>query len=72
MMNCARCVFHNDGLESIIDKDGSENRICQSDEEWSDIGGFAKIAGILNELKSSERQVSHQLATRYAIVYSSF
>ncbi|EEF43701.1 DNA repair and recombination protein RAD54B, putative [Ricinus communis] len=60
-MNCDRCLFNDDGLESIMDEDGSVSRRCKSDEEVFDIGGFAKIAGILHELKSSEKQVGTPL-----------
>ncbi|KAJ4716327.1 protein CHROMATIN REMODELING 25 [Melia azedarach] len=58
-MNCTRCQNYGDGPESIGegDEDESRNRICQSDQEISDIGGFAGIAGCLHELKSSEKQV---------------
>ncbi|XP_021652937.1 protein CHROMATIN REMODELING 25 [Hevea brasiliensis] len=59
-MNCARCLFHDDGPENILEGEGSINR-CQSDQEVFDIGGFAGIAGILHKLKGSEMQVGTPL-----------
>ncbi|XP_050212084.1 protein CHROMATIN REMODELING 25 [Mercurialis annua] len=53
-MNCTRCLSSDDCLESTIDEDGS--KCNESDEEVVDIGGFAKVAGILHKLKSSEKQ----------------
>ncbi|KAB1993614.1 hypothetical protein ES319_D13G042800v1 [Gossypium barbadense] len=60
-MNCNRCK--NDGSENIGEQERceSENGSSGSDEEVSDIGGFAGIAGCLDKLKSSEKQVGSPL-----------
>lgn len=54
-MQCGRCrTFdgpqNTDVLSSTINS--------ESEEETSDIGGFAEIAGCLENLKRSEKQVS--------------
>lgn len=56
-MNCNRCK--NDGSENIGEQERCEpeNGSSVSDEEVSDIGGFAGIAGCLDKLKGSEKQV---------------
>ncbi|TYI99793.1 hypothetical protein E1A91_A13G042200v1 [Gossypium mustelinum] len=60
-MNCNRCK--NDGSENIGEQERceSENGSYGSDQEVSDIGGFAGIAGCLDKLKSSEKQVGSPL-----------
>ncbi|MBA0727312.1 hypothetical protein Golax_000311 [Gossypium laxum] len=60
-MNCNRCK--NDGSENIGEQERceSENGSSGSDQEVSDIGGFAGIAGCLDKLKSSEKQVGSPL-----------
>ncbi|KAL4615457.1 hypothetical protein ACB092_07G126200 [Castanea dentata] len=62
-MNCIRCQNYNEKTESVEEGDENEsaNVNCQSDPETSDIGGFAKIAGCLHKLKSSEKQVGTPL-----------
>lgn len=58
MMNCIRCQSDNDRPETEErDAIQSMNRSCESDQDTSDIGGFAEIAGCLDKLKSSEKQV---------------
>lgn len=59
-MNCNRCKNYDTGSENI----GGEQEECESekgssvsDQEVFDIGGFAGIAGCLDKLKSSEKQV---------------
>ncbi|XP_021617337.1 protein CHROMATIN REMODELING 25 isoform X2 [Manihot esculenta] len=59
-MDCARCLFHDDGPRNIIEGEGSISR-CQSEQDVSDIGGFAGIAGVLRKLRSSEKQVGTPL-----------
>lgn len=58
-MNCIRCQNHDERPESV--ENGEDNqpisRSCESDQNTSDIGGFAEIAGCLGKLKSSEKQV---------------
>lgn len=58
-MNCIRCQNHNDMPENIDKGDDNQSisKSCQSDEDTSDIGGFAEITGCLGKLKSSEKQV---------------
>lgn len=58
-MNCARCLFSDGELEGIGDVDESTYENCMPNQEVFDIGGFAAIAGCLDKLKSSEKQVSH-------------
>ncbi|KAK8316453.1 hypothetical protein V6Z12_A13G044100 [Gossypium hirsutum] len=60
-MNCNRCK--NDGSENIGEQERceSENGSYGSDQEVFDIGGFAGIAGCLDKLKSSEKQVGSPL-----------
>lgn len=62
-MNCIRCQNYNERPESVDEGDGNQsaNISGQSDQETSDIGGFAQIAGCLNKLKSSEKQVGSPL-----------
>lgn len=50
-MNCSRCEMY----EVMVDHQ-TETNCSHSDHE--DIGGFARIAGCLDKLKSSEKQVS--------------
>lgn len=63
-MNCNRCKNYDTGSENI----GGEQEECESekgssvsDQEVFDIGGFAGIAGCLDKLKSSEKQVGTPL-----------
>ncbi|KAH1030799.1 hypothetical protein J1N35_042973 [Gossypium stocksii] len=60
-MNCNRCK--NDGSENIGEQERceSENGSSRSNQEVSDIGGFAGITGCLDKLKSSEKQVGSPL-----------
>lgn len=67
-MDCARCLFHDDGPRNIIEGEGSISR-CQSEQDVSDIGGFAGIAGVLRKLRSSEKQVSHELVIIYLLPF---
>ncbi|WCJ17659.1 DNA repair and recombination protein RAD54 [Euphorbia peplus] len=60
-LNCARCLSGEDCTESMIEGDESIKGECNADEEASDIGGFAKTAGILGKLKSSEKQIGTPL-----------
>ncbi|KAJ7002349.1 LOW QUALITY PROTEIN: protein CHROMATIN REMODELING 25 [Populus alba x Populus x berolinensis] len=53
-MNCARCLSSDGELEGIGDN-------CMPNQEVFDIGGFAAIAGCLDKLKSSEKQVGTPL-----------
>ena len=57
-MNCIRCQS-DDNMPEIEKRDVNQsmNRSCESDQCTSDIGGFAEIAGCLDKLKSSEKQV---------------
>ncbi|CAK7329865.1 unnamed protein product [Dovyalis caffra] len=60
-MNCARCLYSDEGLESLGGGDESKNGNCMPNQEVVDIGGFAAIAGCLDKLKSSEKQVGTPL-----------
>lgn len=60
-MNCARCLFSDGELEGIGDVDESTYENCMPNQEVFDIGGFAAIAGCLDKLKSSEKQVGTPL-----------
>ncbi|KAJ6309457.1 hypothetical protein OIU77_015254 [Salix suchowensis] len=61
-MNCARCLCSNGKLdEGIGDVDESTYENCMPNQEVFDIGGFAAIAGCLDKLKSSEKQVGTPL-----------
>lgn len=56
-MRCSRCRIidepqSSDVLSTIVNS--------ESDEETSDIGGFAEIAGCLENLKGSEKQVAFE------------
>lgn len=53
-MNCIRCQIYHETPQSIAEEDSN---ISESAQETSDIGGFAEIAGCLQKLKSSEKQV---------------
>ncbi|CAL0315957.1 unnamed protein product [Lupinus luteus] len=62
-MRCTRCPTYN-GPESTDEKYlESQSTImnCESEEETCDIGGFAGIAGCLEKLKRSEKQVGSPL-----------
>ncbi|KAE9612789.1 hypothetical protein Lal_00027488 [Lupinus albus] len=62
-MRCKRCPTY-DGTESTDEKyAASQSTImnCEPDEETCDIGGFAGIAGCLEKLKRSEKQVGSPL-----------
>ncbi|KAL9276140.1 hypothetical protein ACSQ67_026312 [Phaseolus vulgaris] len=56
-MQCSRCQIH-DGPGSTDAQSTEDN---ESGEETSDIGGFAEIAGCLQNLKRSEKQVGSPL-----------
>ena len=58
-MNCIRCQTYHDTLQSIAEGDinQSTQESNESAPEFTDIGGFAEIAGCLQKLKSSEKQV---------------
>ena len=58
-MNCNRCENYDTGSKNIGGQEEceSENGSSVSDQEVFDIGGFAGIAGCLDKLKSSEKQV---------------
>lgn len=57
-LRCTRCLTY-DGPQSTNEKCASQSTInCESDEETYDIGGFAGIAGCLEKLKRSEKQVA--------------
>lgn len=53
-MRCSRCETHG-GPQST---DAQSTAANESEEETSDIGGFAEIAGCLQNLKRSEKQVA--------------
>ncbi|XP_049935835.1 DNA repair and recombination protein RAD54 isoform X2 [Nymphaea colorata] len=67
-MNCARCNTNNmqveDGIKSltqyVFERRVAED-VCHTDQPDADIGGFAKIAGCLEELKNSEKQLGRPL-----------
>ncbi|XP_061354468.1 protein CHROMATIN REMODELING 25 isoform X2 [Gastrolobium bilobum] len=61
-MQCARCQTY-DGPQSTDEKYVAQSTkiYSESDEETSDIGGFAEIAGCLENLKTSEKQVGTPL-----------
>ena len=58
-MRCTRCQTY-DGPQSTDEKYAAQlmKIDSESDEETSDIGGFAEIAGCLEKLKRSEKQVA--------------
>ncbi|KAL7002808.1 DNA-dependent ATPase protein rad54 [Sarracenia purpurea var. burkii] len=64
-MSCIRCQNYNVVVDEKIDKVNEVDNItsinegCESDEE--DIGGFASIAGCVQKLQSSEKQVGTPL-----------
>ncbi|KAL9415141.1 hypothetical protein AB3S75_043420 [Citrus x aurantiifolia] len=62
-MHCTRCQNYDDGAESIGEGDETNlaNENDQSDQEVTDIGGFAGLAGCLHKLKSSEKQLGTPL-----------
>ncbi|XWS54814.1 hypothetical protein CRYUN_Cryun10bG0121500 [Craigia yunnanensis] len=62
-MNCNHCENYDTGFENIGEQKEceSENGSFGSDQEVFDIGGFAGIAGCLDKLKSSEKQVGTPL-----------
>ncbi|XP_039006863.1 protein CHROMATIN REMODELING 25-like [Hibiscus syriacus] len=62
-MNCNRCNSFDIGPENIGEQKECEpeNGSFESDQEVFDIGGFAEIAGCLDKLKSSEKQVGGPL-----------
>ncbi|KAJ6403541.1 hypothetical protein OIU84_015450 [Salix udensis] len=60
-MNCARCLFSDGKLEGIGDVDESTYENYMPNQEVFDIGGFAALAGCLDKLKSSEKQVGTPL-----------
>ncbi|XP_010534308.1 PREDICTED: protein CHROMATIN REMODELING 25 isoform X2 [Tarenaya hassleriana] len=60
-MSCSRCQNLDHDIGSFNKRNDSklDNNTCQTDGD--DIGGFAEIAGCLNELKCSEKQVGTPL-----------
>ncbi|KAJ7967452.1 Protein CHROMATIN REMODELING like [Quillaja saponaria] len=58
-MQCIRCQMYDDRPQSTEEGFGEHSMIVngQPDQETSDIGGFAEIAGCLHKLKRSEKQV---------------
>ncbi|WRX13220.1 SNF2 [Theobroma cacao] len=62
-MNCNRCENYDTGPENIGEQEqyDSKNGSSASDQEVFDIGGFAGLAGCLDKLKSSEKQVGTPL-----------
>lgn len=58
-MNCIRCQTYHDTPQSLAEGDINQSTHNSSEfsPEISDIGGFAEIAGCLQRLKSSEKQV---------------
>ncbi|KAK2661450.1 hypothetical protein Ddye_000024 [Dipteronia dyeriana] len=55
-MDCIRCQNHNDGHKSTEgDEEKATIKNCQSQQEVSDIGGFAELTRCLHKLKSSEK-----------------
>lgn len=57
-MSCIRCQSDDDRPEiEKRDRDQIMHGSCQADQGTSDIGGFAEIAGCLDKLKRSEKQV---------------
>jgi len=67
-MQCSRCETHG-GPQSTDAQSTADN---ESGEETSDIGGFAEIAGCLQNLKRSEMQVAlctfgYKVYVRYSL-----
>ncbi|EXC17352.1 DNA repair protein rhp54 [Morus notabilis] len=61
-MNCIRCQSDDDRPEiEKRDRDQIMHGSCQADQDTSDIGGFAEIAGCLDKLKRSEKQMGTPL-----------
>ncbi|XVE66844.1 hypothetical protein DITRI_Ditri08aG0112400 [Diplodiscus trichospermus] len=62
-MNCNRCENYDTESENVREQEKceTENGSSGSDQEVFDIGGFAGIAGCLDKLKSSEKQVGTPL-----------
>lgn len=62
-MNCIRCQIYHETHQSIAEEDSniSTHKSGESAQETSDIGGFAELAGCLQKLKSSEKQVGTPL-----------
>ena len=58
-MNCNHCENYDTESENIREQEEceSENGSSGYDQEVFDIGGFAGIAGCLDKLKRSEKQV---------------
>ncbi|KAF3773416.1 DNA repair and recombination protein [Nymphaea thermarum] len=67
-MNCARCNTNymqvEDGMKSlkecVFERRVAEDE-CHTEQQDVDIGGFAKIAGCLEKLKNSEKQLGRPL-----------
>ncbi|XP_057964453.1 protein CHROMATIN REMODELING 25 isoform X2 [Malania oleifera] len=61
-MSCVRCQ-NCDDMMGLGEGDGvkSTDEGCKSDQEDSDIGGFAGVSGCFHKLKSSEKQVGAPL-----------
>ncbi|XWS39958.1 hypothetical protein CRYUN_Cryun18bG0099000 [Craigia yunnanensis] len=72
-MNCNRCENYDTRSENIGEQEEceSENGSSGSDQEIFDIGGFAGIAGCLDKLKSSEKQVWLLLSIYTVILFPS-
>ncbi|KAL6218807.1 hypothetical protein ACLB2K_012016 [Fragaria x ananassa] len=62
-MNCIRCQTYHDTPQSLAEGDINQSTHNSSEfsPEISDIGGFAEIAGCLQRLKSSEKQIGTPL-----------
>ncbi|KAK7253202.1 hypothetical protein RIF29_37728 [Crotalaria pallida] len=62
-MQCTRCRTYTGPQSSTEEYAATESTLinCESDGETSDIGGFAGIAGCLEKLKRSEKQVGSPL-----------
>lgn len=72
-INCSRCQNYDDGLENTEENvEKITNKNSQSQQEVSDIGGFAELAGCLQKLKSSQKQVGHYTAIAFTSVYLFF
>lgn len=62
-MQCTRCPTYDDRSQ-IADGNYTAQatlRNGESDEETSDIGGFAETAGCLQKLRRSEKQVGYYI-----------
>lgn len=64
-MNCCRCQSDVELESSEDDVDKATNENCRSPRQDSDIGGFAELAGCLQNLKSSEKQVPYHTIIQF-------